>query len=245
MTNIIQLKNVSTGYNHSIVLRNVTIDISKDDFIGVIGPNGGGKTTFIKLILGLLPPFSGSLKVNLAKNETIGYVPQHNLFDNKFPIKAIDVVLSGLLTQKGLFGRYKSTDFKKAEAQLEQNGIQHLKNKNIGELSGGEMQKVFLSRALISSPKLLILDEPNTYVDSDFEGELYERLKELNKEMAILLISHDIGIISAHVKSIACINKDFHYHPSNKISNEQLASYNCPIKLIAHGNVPHTVLEKH
>jgi zinc transport system ATP-binding protein len=128
---------------------------------------------------------------------------------------------------------------------LHELGIENLASKLVGELSGGQMQKVFLGRALISNPKLLILDEPDTYVDSRFENELYQKLKELNNRMAILLVSHDVGTISAHVKSIACVSRELHYHPSNIISPEQLASYNCPIQIITHGDVPHTVLGSH
>lgn len=107
------------------------------------------------------------------------------------------------------------------------------------------MQRVFLCRALMNQPELLILDEPSTYVDNNFEGELYLKLKELNQQMAILLISHDVGTISFFVKTIACVNRHLHHHPSNIISEEQLASYNCPLQIITHGNIPHTVLKRH
>jgi len=242
---LIELNKVSTGYKEKVILKNVTMNIFQNDFIGVIGPNGGGKTTFIKLLLGQLPAYGGSINYFLDKRQTIGYLPQQNQFDKKFPITAIEVVMSGLMTKKGIFGRYTKTDRTKAEEVLEEVGVLHLKDKTIGDLSGGEMQRVFLSRALIASPEILILDEPSTYVDSNYEGELYEKLKVLNERMAIVLVSHDMGIISRHVKSIACINKDFHYHLSNKISKEQLDAYKCPLKLITHGHVPHTVLEEH
>jgi zinc transport system ATP-binding protein len=115
----------------------------------------------------------------------------------------------------------------------------------IGQLSGGQQQKVLLCRAIIANPELLILDEPNTYVDNKFEGELYEMLKELNERMAIVMVSHDIGTITSYVKSIACVNRSLHHHHSNRITETQLAAYDCPIQLITHGRVPHTVLEKH
>ena len=128
---------------------------------------------------------------------------------------------------------------------MERTGIEHLRKKVIGELSGGQMQRAFLSRALISKPKLLILDEPNTYVDNKFEGELYELLTKLNEQMAIVIVTHDLGTVSQYVKSIACVNRGLHLHPSNIISQEQLDNYNCPIQLITHGHIPHTVLENH
>lgn len=149
------------------------------------------------------------------------------------------------MSHKSFFSRYSQADKIRVDELLHKTGIEHLKNRVIGELSGGQMQRAFLCRALISKPQLLILDEPNTYVDNKFEGELYNLLKELNKEMAIVIVSHDLGTISSYVKSIACVNRQLHYHPSNIISQEQLAGYNCPIQLITHGHVPHTVLKNH
>jgi zinc transport system ATP-binding protein len=115
----------------------------------------------------------------------------------------------------------------------------------LSELSGGQLQRVFLGRAIIGNPRLLLLDEPGNFVDSTFENDFYEKLKELNERMTILMVSHDIGIISSHVKSYACINRGLHYHPSSEITNEQLLAYGCPIQLITHGDVPHTVLKYH
>jgi zinc transport system ATP-binding protein len=128
---------------------------------------------------------------------------------------------------------------------LEEMGVQELHKKAIGELSGGEMQRVFLCRALISDPKVLILDEPDTFVDNRFEGELYEKLRLLNKKMAILLVSHDLGTISAYVKTIACVNRHLHYHPTGQITTKDLELYNCPLQIVTHGEIPHTVLKKH
>jgi zinc transport system ATP-binding protein len=184
-------------------------------------------------------------KDDSQKRKDIGYLPQYTRIDEKFPIKVFDIILSGLMPSRKIFFQYSAEDKKKVEDMLYKMNIGHLKNKTIGELSGGQMQRVFLSRAIISSPRLLILDEPNTFVDNQFEGELYELLRELNKEMAIILATHDLGIITPYVKTIACINKEFHYHKSNKITEKQLSAYNCPIQLITHGKVPHTVLREH
>jgi zinc transport system ATP-binding protein len=156
-----------------------------------------------------------------------------------------EVVLSGLISGKNMFRRISPDDHRKAEAIIEKNGLREFAGTAIGELSGGQMQRVFLSRAMVSSPQLLILDEPDTFVDNRFEHELYTTLKELNEEIAILLVSHDVGTISTYVKTIACVNKTLHYHPSNEISAEQLKVYNCPIDIITHGTVPHRVLPKH
>lgn len=241
---LIEIKNLNVGYGNQKVLENVNITITSNDFIGVIGPNGGGKTTLIKSILGLLPVWSGKIisKLNASK---IGYLPQFNPIDKEFPITVKEVVLSGLAGHKGIFGTYTKSDKKRTHELLEQAGIAKLMHKNVGHLSGGQMQRALLCRALINQPELLILDEPSTFVDSYFESELFKWLKELNKSIAILMVSHDLGTISSHVKTIACVNKHLHYHQSNKITPEQLAHYNCPIKLITHGEVPHQVLATH
>lgn len=241
---LIQIQNLTVGYENQKVLENVNLTIDANDFIGVIGPNGGGKTTLIKTILGLNKTWSGTVKLNISQSK-IGYLPQFNPFDKKFPITVNDVVLSGLSGKKGLFSRYSSLDVSKAEDLMHQAGVYGLKNKAIGQLSGGQMQRTLLCRALINEPNLLILDEPSTFVDSEFEKELFDWLNKLNEQLAILMVSHDIGTISAHVKTIACVNYNLHYHESNKITAEQLAHYNCPIQIISHGEVPHQVLAKH
>src|SRR6056297_2682044 len=248
MAKLVELKLVYAGYNDEIILNNVSLDIYDNDFIGIIGPNGGGKTTLLKVILGLIKPYKGTVKFytnDTHKRNKIGYLPQFNKIDHKFPIKVIDIVLSGLMFGNKLFFKYSKSDHTKACDTLKQIGISDLKDYPVGELSGGQLQKVLLARAIVSSPRLLILDEPNTYVDNQFEGELYAILNELNKEMAIIIVSHDLGTIAPYINTIACIDRGVHHHKSNKITEAQLASYNCPIKLITHGEVPHTVLSKH
>lgn len=249
MSKIVEIQSVYAGYNDEVILKDVSFDIFDDDFIGVIGPNGGGKTTLLNVILGLIKPVKGSVKfcedLSGVRNNRIGYLPQQNKIDKQFPITVKDVVLSGLIYSSRVLIKHSRSDKQKAEETLKRIGICDLKNIPIGELSGGQMQKVLLARAIVSSPRLLILDEPITFVDNQFEGELYEILNELNKEMAIIMVTHDVGTISSYVKTIACVNRSLHYHKSNIISEEQLASYNCPIKLITHGEVPHTVLKKH
>jgi zinc transport system ATP-binding protein len=245
---LIDIKNLTVGYDSKVVLENANFSLSENDFVGVIGPNGGGKTTLLKAILGLVKPLSGEIIFSeKLKNRggNIGYLPQVNKFDSRFPISVYDVILSGFIDQKNWFRRVSKQDKEKVDAIIDELGIRKIAKKSIGELSGGQMQRAFLGRALVSDPKLLVLDEPDTYVDNQFEGELYRKLVELNRQMAILLVSHDVGTISTYVKSIACVNRQLHYHPSNIISQDQLASYNCPIQMITHGSVPHTVLETH
>ncbi len=178
-----------------------------------------------------------------GRKKPIGYLPQVKHIDRKFPITVFDVVLSGSIMENRR--KEKAEAKARVEALLNEMGIANIRNKAIGELSGGQMQRVFLCRALLSNPKLLILDEPDTFVDNRFEGELYEKLRLLNEEIAIVLVSHDVGTISSYVKTIACVNNNLHYHPSNRITQEQLHGYNCPIQVISHGEIPHTVLKHH
>ncbi len=245
---LISIENASVKYDGVTVLEDVSLKIREDDFIGVIGPNGGGKTTLVRLILGMVKPAQGKVNYflpHITGKSKIGYLPQVHAFDSKFPIVVRDVILSGLPYRRRLISGHTASERAKADQWMERLGITHLADKPVGKLSGGEMQRAFLCRSLISEPRLLILDEPDTYVDNRFENELYATLRELNEKMAILLVSHDVGTITYYIKSIACVNRSLHYHPSNVITEKQLASYNCPIQIITHGDVPHTVLGKH
>ncbi|MFI3261862.1 MAG: ABC transporter ATP-binding protein [Rikenellaceae bacterium] len=241
---ILKLEQVKVCYDDKIALQNVNLEVQSRDFIGVIGPNGGGKTTLIKAILKKVQLKEGKINYYGIENK-IGYLPQYSNIDKQFPIKVKEVVLSGLQSNKYIFSRYNKSDKIKTLELLKRCSIDHLSEKTIGTLSGGELQRVLLCRAIISDPKLLILDEPNTYVDNKFEKELYNLLQELNNDMAIIMVSHDLGTITSHVKSIACVNKNLHYHESNKITQEQLLNYDCPILLVSHGKIPHTVLANH
>ncbi|OQX77252.1 MAG: zinc ABC transporter ATP-binding protein [Bacteroidetes bacterium 4484_276] len=250
METIVKLESISAGYGDEVILKDINLAVEEQDFIGVIGPNGGGKSTLVKVITGLIKPMAGKVIFHKGHDTPgnrclIGYLPQFNQFDKKFPISVLDVVLSGIADGRKPFKRFSKNEIRQAIEIIDQMGISNLAGKNIGELSGGQMQRVFLCRAIISKPKLLILDEPNTYVDNKFEGDLYKTLKVLNKKMAIIMVSHDLGTITSYVKTIACVNRELHYHKSNIITKQQLAAYNCPIQIIAHGEVPHTILKTH
>ncbi len=241
---LVILDHLRTGYFSETVLSDVNLEIYPDDFIGIIGPNGGGKTTLIKAILGLLPLFAGSVSFPTGKPKT-GYLPQATQIDKSFPITVKELVASGLPSKSKWFHHLSANQKEKINHMINDAGLSGVTSKPIGELSGGQLQKALLCRALIDKPNLLILDEPNTHVDKHFEKELYTWLKALNSEMAILLVSHDIGTISPLVKTIACVNGTLHYHPSNQLSEEILKVYNCPVDVIAHGPVPHRVLKVH
>jgi zinc transport system ATP-binding protein len=247
MAQLFEMKALSASYGAALVLEDVSFIVRERDFIGVIGPNGGGKTTLLKVILGLVRPVKGEIVFSdrMKRASRIGYLPQISTGDASYPVTVKDVVLSGLMTGKGIFSGMNSADRIKTSMVIEELGLGGLENASLNELSGGQMQRVFLGRAIIGEPGLLLLDEPGNFVDSAFEKDFYEKLKELNDRMAILMVSHDIGTISAHIKSFACVNRKLHYHPSHEITNQDLLAYGCPIQLITHGDVPHTVLKKH
>jgi len=247
MAPLFEMYSLSASYGANVVLQDVNFRVNESDFIGVIGLNVGGKTTLLKVILGLIKPSAGKIVFNsdLVDDNSIGYLPQIATGDINYPVDVTDVVLSGMMIRKKIITRMSSADRKKAREVIDELGLSGMERSSLNELSGGQLQRVFLGRAIIGNPKLLLLDEPGNFVDSTFESDFYEKLKELNKRMAILMVSHDIGMISAHVRSYACVNRNLHYHPTSEISNEQLLAYGCPIQLITHGTVPHTVLKQH
>ena len=248
MEPIVSLKDITVNYDTTTALEGVSLYIYPNDFLGVIGPNGGGKTTLVKAILGAVQ-YSGEVAYSPALFERghrlIGYLPQLSEYDKSFPISVIEVVMSGLQAEKKFFARYTKADREKAMQLLEMAGIAEIADRQISEVSGGQMQRALLCRAVILEPKLLILDEPTNFVDNKFENELYTLLHRLNERMAIVMVSHDLGTITSVVKSIVCVNRSVHRHNSNIITTEQLENYQCPIQIISHGHVPHTVLEHH
>ncbi len=247
---IIKLKNVDVSYNGTPVLDNISLKVLENDFLGIIGPNGGGKTTLLKVILGLIKPSGGSVTVlgqqPARARKHIGYVPQYNVFDRRFPISVMDAVMMGRLGACGLVSRFSARDREMAEQALETVGMLAFRNQQIGELSGGEQQRVFIARALATEPSILLLDEPTASVDPTVQTEFYDLLDGLKERMAIVLVSHDISAVSVHVQSIACLNRQLHYHGPKEISAEILEqTYKCPVQLIAHGTIPHRVLKEH
>lgn len=250
MEMLIELENITAAYGNKTVLRDISLSVRKDDFLGIIGPNGGGKTTLLKVILGLLSPTSGTLRFyndgETTSSLRIGYLPQLNNIDKKFPISVREVIASGLASGKPFFRSFQPAQWQRVDEVIDQMGLEELTGRAIGELSGGQLQRVLLGRSIVSRPQLLILDEPNSYVDKRFESRFYQLLEEINKESAIILVSHDIGTVLAMVKNIACVNETLHYHPGADVSEEWLGEkYACPIELVGHGDLPHRVLKKH
>lgn len=224
---LLSIRGLSAAYDGRTVLHDVDLEVYEHDFLGIIGPNGGGKTTLIKCILGLLRPTGGEI-IKYHEPLTTGYLPQYNSIDRSFPISVLEVVLSGLSSKKSLTGRFNDRHREKARQVIHRMGLEGLEHRAIGQLSGGQLQRALLGRAIISDPQLLILDEPSTYIDKRFEARLYQLLAEINRDCAIILVSHDIGTVLQQVKNIACVNETLDYHPAASVNTEWLErNFNC------------------
>ena len=240
------LEHVSKAYGRQKALDDIGFRLEEGEICGFLGPNGAGKSTTMKIITGCLNDYQGEVRIkemNLRENPLkikaiIGYLPEQN------PLYPDLYIREYLLHVTRLYrvGRPVA----KVNAIIERTGLEPEIQKKIGQLSKGYRQRVGLAQALVHDPEILILDEPNSYVDKRFESRFYQLLEEINKESAIILVSHDIGTVLAMVKNIACVNETLHYHPGADVSEEWLGEkYACPIELIGHGNLPHRVLKTH
>jgi len=247
---LVIVEHVWFSFGDRPVLEDVSLTIDRHDFMALIGPNGGGKTTLLKVILGLYSPDSGRVRVlggdPHSSRHRIGYVPQHRTFDFDFPARVIDVVTTGRLGKKGgPLIRFTREDRDVVNRALETMEITGLADRRIGSLSGGEQQRVIIARALAMEPALLLLDEPTNHIDVSAQTRFYEILHELHQEMAVVMVTHDISAVSVHVDRIACLNRRIFVHDSGELTDRVIAGvYGCPVELIAHG-VPHRVLREH
>lgn len=247
---VIEVQNVTFGRNGEKILDNVNLSVEPGDFYAIIGPNGGGKTTLLKIILGLLTQQSGSVRLLGGKpRETrkfCGYVPQFRTFDFRYPITVNEMVLSGRLAYiPGIRKRYRPVDLRMASDAMEKMGVSDLADRQLCSLSGGEQQSAIIARALAGGPRLLLLDEPLVFVDAPTEDHFYDIIEKLRSSMTIVLVTHDIGAISTHVTKVACLNHQIYTHGTNEITEDMITSaYQCPVDLIAHG-IPHRVLREH
>lgn len=252
---IVDIKELEYAYDGEAVLEDVNLSVRHGDFMAIIGPNGGGKTTLVKLILGLLKPGRGTVRIDgkppQKASRCIGYVPQIVNVNRSFPISTMDVVLMGKLNPNKRLSRNTNANRRDALVALERLEVAEYADRKVGMLSGGQRQRVFIARALVGRPKLLLLDEPTASIDTKGQADFYRLLGELNKEITILVVSHDLLVISRYVKSIACVNKRLHYHDQAEITGEMLETMYpctveevCPVELLAHG-LPHTVLSTH
>ena len=247
---VVRLDDIWVHYDGVPVLEGINLSVEPNKFLGIIGPNGGGKTTLLKVILGLIKPSRGKVSVMgqppERKRESIGYIAQYNLFDRDFPVSVSEVVLMGRYGKAGLYRHFSEEDKMAADEALKTVGMLDYRNRQLGKLSGGEQQRVFIARALATDPKIMLLDEPTASIDPNMQAEFYELIESLKKRMAIVMVSHDISAVSIYVDQIACLNRQLFYHGSKEVSAEALEkTYRCPIQLIAHGVVPHRVLREH
>jgi zinc transport system ATP-binding protein len=236
---VVLMEDVSFSYDALPVLEKVNLEVAELDFMSVVGPNAGGKTTLLKLILGLLRPDSGRIQVfglpPLKARPRIGYMAQQSSFDFLFPVNVMDVVLMGRLGHGGRGGFYGRSDRQAAEEALRRVEMSELRDRPFSRLSGGQRQRVLLARALASEPELLLLDEPTANVDAAIEKELFEILDELNRKITIILVTHDLGFVSGYVKRVACVNRRLVVHPTSSITGEMINElYGGDMRLIRH-----------
>jgi zinc transport system ATP-binding protein len=237
-TPVIDLDQVAFYYGTRAILENIDLAVTDGEFISIIGPNGGGKTTLLKLILGLLAPARGRVRLfGQAPSLTrrfVGYVPQFIHYDPQFPVTVLDVVLMGRLGTR-LGGGYRRTDREAAHRALEELKILPLANRLFAQLSGGQRQRVLIARALSGEPKLLLLDEPTANVDTEGESNLSQILQELNKRMTIVLVSHDISFVSTLVQRVLCVNRRLVLHKPDELSTEAIQDlYHSPLQVVQH-----------
>jgi zinc transport system ATP-binding protein len=236
---------VTFAYDIEPILDHVTLEIGPRDFLAIVGPNGGGKTTLLKVLLGLLTPQSGTVERRPTRASALGYVPQFANFDRDFPLRVSDVVAMGRLGVRGPLRRYRVEDREAVGRALDRLGLAPLAATPIGSLSGGQLQRALIARALVGAPEVLLLDEPLASVDAEFREVLVETLAELHRKLPVVVVTHDLTPFAGIVRQIACMNRRLHYHAEGKLTPEMLEEvYGCPVELITHG-VPHRVLAPH
>jgi len=205
------LKDINAGYNGKIQLRDVSLDIDDRDFVGIVGPNGGGKTTLLRVILGLLKPYSGTVRYlrggSPVDSLSVGYLPQTRDIDTDFPISVAEVVASGMNSPHRLFGGYTREQRERARETMDAIGITDMARRPIKALSGGELQRVLFARALVSRPEVLVLDEPDNFVDDNFETFMYDTIRRVNREAAVVMVSHDRQFVETYAKKIIEVNE--------------------------------------
>lgn len=239
---VIKLSDVSFAYGKRTVLEEVSLEISSGDFIWIVGPNGGGKTTLVKLLIGLIKPQSGQIEVlgraPSRARSLVGYMPQQIHIDPKFPMTVTDVVLTGRLGMKNPTTR--KADRAASLAAIEQVGLTEQANESIGNLSGGQFRRMFIARALACEPELLILDEPMANLDVVMEKQVRELLFKLNKKLTVLMVSHDPALVSESVKSVLCVNRRVAIHQTYEVDIEMMGElYDGPMRMIRHDRDSH------
>jgi zinc transport system ATP-binding protein len=249
----VHMKDVFVAYNGAAVLEDINLEIMAGRYVGILGPNGAGKSTLLKVILGLVRPNRGEVlvfgqspqKLRL-QGHAVGYLPQRPLSNPHFPVSVLDVVLMGRYGRIGLYHRPREADRELARQVLARVGITHLAERLIGEISGGEQQRVFIARALCVEPRLLILDEPTVSLDACVQDDIFEMVDGLKRDfkLTVLIVSHDIGTVARHVDDIVCINRRIHVHQPPPIGRLGLEStFGCSVEYLFHGEIPHRVVK--
>ena len=246
---LVEVRDVTFGYGREVVLDHVSLAIEPRDFLAVIGPNGGGKTTLLKAILGLVRPWSGEVVFHLSSGSgprgRLGYVPQFSTFDRDFPLRIADMVLMGRLGRRSVLRPYSREDRTAADQAIERLGLAGVARAHASEVSGGQLQRALIARALVSEPEILFLDEPTASIDAESRETLRELLEDLNRTIPIVVVTHDVTSLAPMVRRIACINRKLFYHGGPELSLEVMEEvYGCPVELVTHG-VPHRVLHDH
>jgi len=236
---VVEISDVDFAYDGELILEDISLTVGEHDFLGVVGPNGSGKTTLLKLILGLIRPLRGRVRVFGKAPERarhlVSYVPQHANLDGSFPVSVTDVVLMGRLGKAPILGGYRRSDRQAADEAMEKAEIYDLRDHRFGTLSGGQKQRVLMARALVGKPELLLLDEPTGSIDGRVEQDIYEFLKKLNENVAIVLVSHDLGFISTYVNRVACVNRRLVCNPTQQVTGDVMeACYSGPIHMLKH-----------
>jgi len=239
---LIDVQNVYFQYDGELILDDVSLRVREGEFVGLIGPNGGGKTTLLKIVAGLLVPQKGSVLV-LGQppreiSSQIGYVPQQINLDKEFPITVLEVVMLGCLGRASLFGGYRKRERELAETALAELDMLAFRHRRFGTLSGGQRQRVLIARALAGEPRLLIMDEPTANVDSLSQQQIYDLLHKINEKCTIILVSHDLGVVSRHVTRVACLNRRMVIHPTTAITDSMIQDiYQSHVHLVNHGDI--------
>ena len=244
---IIKFENVYFSYGNNLVLESINFSVRKGDYIALMGPNGGGKSTMLKIILGIIKPDKGVIKVfdkdPASQRQRVGYLTQSNSFDFSFPISVSDLVLMGRYRIKNRY--YGNKDKAAVFEALKKVNMEEFVKRHINTLSGGQLQRVLIARAIVKNPEILLLDEPMSGVDPEAQKSIYDILIKLNKEMTVILITHDTSVVSSEIGSVACLNRNLFYHGPVEGSLGKLANaYKCPVEVISHG-IPHRVLGEH
>lgn len=225
---VIELRGVSFSYEARPILEDVNIEIPEGGFVSIIGPNGGGKTTLLKLLLGLLRPQRGEIRVLGERprraRDRIGYMPQFHRIDAHFPITVEEVVRLGLLSRKTRLGWPRRGDHNAVERALDLVGCRHLEQRPFALLSGGQRQLVLIARAMVSNPRLLLLDEPTANLDPAVEGSFHDLLRKLSEEITICLVSHDVGLVTDQTDQVICVNRRVEVHPAHAVSGDFVAA---------------------